>query len=97
MLDGAARFRPPLLAEMAKALAVREFEVRRVLALKVREGELADIGDGRYLLRSTLAEIAAILDCSPDSAKSRLFRARKAFSKKAPNQMLKGGSSNGQH
>lgn len=45
----------------------------------------------------SILEISSILECSPDSAKSRLFRARKAFSKKAPNQMLKGGTSDGQH
>lgn len=44
----------------------------------------------------SLAEISAILRCSVGSAKSRLFRARKAFSHKAPNQMLKGGTENGQ-
>lgn len=38
------------------------------------------------------AEIAAVLTCSLESAKSRLFRARKAFARKAPTSMLKGGS-----
>jgi selenocysteine-specific elongation factor len=62
LLDGSARFRPPLLAEMAKTLAVREFDLRRVLALKVREGELAEIAEGRYLLRGVMADIASMLE-----------------------------------
>lgn len=37
-------------------------------------------------------EIAAVLECSVESIKSRLFRARKAFERKAPSSMLKGGS-----
>jgi len=62
LLGGQARFRPPLLAELAKALAVREFDLRRVLGLKAREGELAEIAEDRFLLRETLREIAAILE-----------------------------------
>ena len=37
-------------------------------------------------------DIAAVLECSVESAKSRLFRARKAFELKAPTSMLKGGN-----
>ncbi len=38
------------------------------------------------------AEIADVLGCSLESIKSRLFRARKIFERKAPASMLKGGS-----
>lgn len=38
------------------------------------------------------AEIAAVLECSLESIKSRLFRARKAFERRTPSSMLKGGS-----
>ncbi|MGL3805784.1 RNA polymerase sigma factor [Paeniglutamicibacter sp. R2-26] len=38
------------------------------------------------------AEIAVVLGCSLESTKSRLFRARKTFERKAPASMLKGGS-----
>ena len=62
LLGGEARFRPPLLPELAAALAVRDFDLRRVLLLKVREGELAEIGEGRFLLTKALREIAAILE-----------------------------------
>lgn len=37
-------------------------------------------------------DIAALLECSVESAKSRLFRAHKAFERKAPTSMLKGGN-----
>lgn len=39
-----------------------------------------------------MAQIAALLECSVESAKSRLFRARKAFGRLAPTTLLKGGS-----
>ncbi|MBV1780478.1 sigma-70 family RNA polymerase sigma factor [Paeniglutamicibacter sp. ABSL32-1] len=69
--------------------------VREVLnTLRPQEREILMLA---YWDSLSLNEISTILRCSPDSAKSRLFRARKAFSKKAPNQMLKGGTSNGQH
>lgn len=38
-----------------------------------------------------LTEIASFLGCSLEAAKSRLFRARKAFERKAPKELLKGG------
>ncbi|GAA1862332.1 RNA polymerase sigma factor [Paeniglutamicibacter psychrophenolicus] len=70
-------------------------EVREVLAtLREAEREILMLA---YWDSLSLAEIAAILGCSADSAKSRLFRARKAFSRKTPNQMLKGGTDHGQH
>lgn len=39
-----------------------------------------------------MAEIATVMQCSIESAKSRLFRARKAFARKAPSNVSKGGS-----
>lgn len=69
--------------------------VREVLdSLRAAEREILMLA---YWDALSLTEIAALLDCSVDSAKSRLFRARKAFSRKAPNHMLKGGTDNGQH
>lgn len=38
------------------------------------------------------SDIAAVLECSVESAKSRLFRARKAFELKAQTSMLKDGN-----
>lgn len=38
-----------------------------------------------------VAEIATVLGCSVESAKSRLFRARKAFKRESPKMMLNGG------
>ena len=69
--------------------------VREVLGtLRPQEREILMLA---YWDSLSLGEISAILGCSPESAKSRLFRARRAFSKKAPNQMVKGGTPNGQH
>lgn len=38
------------------------------------------------------AEIAVVLQCSVESAKSRLFRARRAFERKASSNVLRAGS-----
>ncbi len=62
-------------------------EVLEALRPKDREVLMLAYWDGL----STL-EISSVLECSLESAKSRLFRARKAFERKAPTSMLKGGS-----
>lgn len=61
LLSGEARFRPPLLAELVKTLGVREFDLGRVLRLKIREGVVVEIGQGRFFLGKTLVEIAGII------------------------------------
>nr|WP_245348639.1 sigma-70 family RNA polymerase sigma factor [Paeniglutamicibacter psychrophenolicus] len=70
-------------------------QVHEVLdALRAKDREVLILA---YWDALSIAEIAAMLECSHESAKSRLFRARKAFERKAPTSMLKGGGSNGQH
>ena len=65
-------------------------EVRTVLeTLREKEREVLMLA---YWDGLSTAEISAVLECSVESAKSRLFRARKAFARKAPTSMLKGGS-----
>lgn len=65
-------------------------EVRTVLAsLREKEREVLMLA---YWDSLPVAEIALVLGCSVESAKSRLFRARKAFERKAPSNFLKGGS-----
>ncbi|RAX50834.1 hypothetical protein DQ353_00060 [Arthrobacter sp. AQ5-05] len=70
-------------------------QVHEVLdALRAKDREVLILA---YWDALSIAEIAAVLECSHESAKSRLFRARNAVDRKAPTSMLKGGGSNGQH
>lgn len=65
-------------------------QVRSVLeTLRVKDREVLMLA---YWDGLSTTEISAVLECSVESAKSRLFRARKAFAHKAPTSMLKGGS-----
>lgn len=65
-------------------------QVRTVLeTLREKECEVLMLA---YWDGLSTTEISAVLECSVESAKSRLFRARKAFARKAPTSMLKGGS-----
>lgn len=61
LLGGEARFRPPLLAELAAELSLGEFDLARILRMKAQEGALAEIADGRFLLAEALRETAGIL------------------------------------
>lgn len=61
LLAGEARFRPPLLPQISATLALREFDCRRVLKLKAREGEVAEIGPDRFFAGDALREVAAII------------------------------------
>lgn len=75
LLAGEARFRPPLLAELAEKLACREFDLRRVLTLKAREGRAAEIAQGRFFLEESLHEIAAIIGEISQAAEGGIFGA----------------------
>jgi len=75
LLGGEARFRPPLEAELAHALAVREIDCRRVLKLKAREGKVAQIAPGRYLTHDALTEVATIIGELAAAAPDGLFGA----------------------
>jgi RNA polymerase sigma-70 factor (ECF subfamily) len=83
------------LAERSGRDSGLDEQVHEVLeALRAKDREVLILA---YWDALPMAEIAAVLECSHESAKSRLFRARKAFERKAPTSMLKGGSSHGQH
>ena len=75
LLGGDARFRPPLVAELATSLGAREFDLVRVLRMKAQEGALAEIGEGRFLLRGALAEIAGYLADLSEGCEGGLFGA----------------------
>lgn len=61
LLGGEARYRPPLIPQIAAALAVREIDCRRVLKLKGRERAVTEIGPDRFLTRQALGEVATII------------------------------------
>lgn len=75
LLGGEARFRPPLLAELAALLDVREFDLARVLRLQSREGALVEVGEGRFLLAAALAEAAGVLAELAQAGEGGLFGA----------------------
>jgi selenocysteine-specific elongation factor len=61
LLGGAARFRPPRVRDISSALTVAEAEVRRILKLVARMGKVDEVAHDHFFLRSTMAEIAAII------------------------------------
>lgn len=61
LLGGDARFRPPLLAELSKELGLRAFDLRRVMRIKTGENAVVEVGQGRFFLSQTLAEIGVII------------------------------------
>ena len=75
LLGGAARFRPPLLPELTERLGAREFDLGRVLRLKVREGALVEIAEHRFMLRETLREITVIASALAEASEDGLFGA----------------------
>lgn len=75
LLDGDARFRPPLLPELAAQLGAREFDLARVLRLKAREGALAEVAEGRFMLHQTMREITDILEEILNASEDGLFAA----------------------
>ena len=75
LLGGEARFRPPLVPELARALALREFDCRRVLKVKAREGAVAEVAPDRFLTRAAVEEVAAIIGQLAAAAPDGLFGA----------------------
>lgn len=75
LLGGEARFRPPLVPQIAAALGVREFDCRRVLKLKVRERAVTEIGPDRFMTREALQEVATIIADIAAAAPEGLFGA----------------------
>lgn len=61
MLDGAERFRPPRVRDVATALAVPEPEVRRLLKLASRMGKTHEIAHDHFFLRRAVADMVAII------------------------------------
>ncbi|SFJ50658.1 selenocysteine-specific elongation factor [Phyllobacterium sp. CL33Tsu] len=61
LLDGAERFRPPRVRDIATALAVPEPEVRRLLKLASRIGKTHEIAHDHFFLRRAVADMVAII------------------------------------
>ena len=60
-LGGDDRFRPPRVRDFATAMEVPEAEVRRVLRMAARRGQLDQIRPDHFFLRDTTAEMARII------------------------------------
>lgn len=60
-LEGAARFRPPRVRDLATGWAIPEADVRRVLRIAARQGRVDQIRPDHYFLRATTAEMVRII------------------------------------
>lgn len=66
------------------------FEVQQVLdSMRPKDREVLMLA---YWDSLDMVAMATLLECSVESVKSRLFRARKAFGRMAPTTLLNGGS-----
>ncbi|MBN8831764.1 MAG: selenocysteine-specific translation elongation factor [Sphingomonadales bacterium] len=93
LLGGEARFRPPRVAEIAEALRLRLFDVRRVLKSMARRGDVVEIAPDHFFLRETEVEMAHIAaDVAQHGVEGEfgaaLFRDRLANGRKVAIQIL---------
>lgn len=58
MLGGEARFRPPRVRDIAKALRIDEGFIRRLFKLAARRGDVDEIAQDHYFLGPTVVEMA---------------------------------------
>ena len=75
LLSGAERFRPPRVRDLAAALAFPEQQVRALLKLLARMGQLDEIAPDHFFLRATVAEIAHLLPALAAEAPNGEFSA----------------------
>lgn len=61
LLGGAERFRPPRVRDIAVLFAMPEPQVRRLLKLGSRIGKVHEVAHDHFFLRSTVAEMVAII------------------------------------
>jgi selenocysteine-specific elongation factor len=57
MIGGAERFRPPRVRDLGTALGVPEGDVRRVMKLLARRGDVHEIAQDHFFLKPVVAEI----------------------------------------
>ena len=60
LLDGAARFSPPRVRDIARQTGIAETAVRRLFKLASRRGDLDEIALDHYFLRPAIGELAAL-------------------------------------
>ncbi|MBA4489471.1 selenocysteine-specific translation elongation factor [uncultured Paracoccus sp.] len=75
LLSGEGRFRPPRVRDLAETLDVPESETRRLLKLAQRLGRVDQIARDHFFLRTTTAEMAAIIRALSDAALDGWFGA----------------------
>jgi selenocysteine-specific elongation factor len=61
LLSNAERFRPPRVRDIANQLALREPDVRRLLKLLGRMGQVDEVAHDHFFLRATVAEMVDIV------------------------------------
>lgn len=93
LIGGAERFRPPRVRDLASMLALRETEVRRLMKLLGRMGKVDEVAHDHFFLRSTVAEMVAIIVdlCATDPASqftAAMFRDRVDNGRKVAIQIL---------
>ena len=74
-LVGAARFRPPRVRDVARALGADEAKLRRVFRLAARRGEVDEVAQDHYFLADAVAEMAEIAQNLAAAAPSGQFNA----------------------
>ncbi len=75
LISGAERFRPPRVRDIAGLLDVPETEMRRLLKLLSRIGQLDEVAHDHFFLRGTVAEMVQIARHLAESAKRGEFSA----------------------
>ncbi|MBO0709644.1 MAG: selenocysteine-specific translation elongation factor [Acetobacteraceae bacterium] len=61
LLEGARRFRPPRVRDIADSLGEQEREIRRVLKLVARLGRVDEVAQDHFFTRATLRECVSII------------------------------------
>jgi len=60
LIDGAERFRPPRVRDIAGLVGLPEGEIRRLMKLLGRTGQTHEVAHDHFFLRTTVAEMVAI-------------------------------------
>lgn len=72
-LNGAGRFCPPRVRDLAQVLDEREEDVRRLLKLGGRMGRVHEVAHDHFFLRPTIAEMTGLLSELDESCENRWF------------------------
>lgn len=75
LLDGAGRFRPPRVRDIAEMLALPEVKVRRLLKLCGRMGKVHEVAQDHFYLREVVVEMVAVMAEISTSADKPWFTA----------------------